>query len=164
MAIVFTLGILIVADPVAGADRVGYIDLNRLVRESQMGKKAQAELAALRQRKEQEIENKGRALNALREELNTRGDRIPEEEKRQKVELLQRLYKEYQRLAADAKEDIVQQDRQLVARILKEADGILKAVAEKKNFAIILKDPNAIGYLDPQVDITGDVLKALDKK
>jgi len=37
-------------------------------------------------------------------------------------------------------------------------------VAKKKKFVIILKDPNAIAYLDPKVDITDLVLKALNRK
>ena len=67
-------------------------------------------------------------------------------------------------MVADAKEDISREDRELVALILKKADDILKKVAKKKRFSIILKDPNAIGYLDPDVDITDLVLKELDKK
>ena len=74
------------------------------------------------------------------------------------------MYKEYQRLVADAKEDITREDRQLVAIILEQANDILKKVAKKKKYGIILKDPNAIGYLDPDVDITDLVLKELNKK
>jgi len=85
-------------------------------------------------------------------------------EKQDKVEALKKLYKDFQRMVADAKEDISREDRELVALILKKADDILKKVAKKKRFSIILKDPNAIGYLDPDVDITDLVLKELNKK
>jgi outer membrane protein len=64
----------------------------------------------------------------------------------------------------DAKEDITREDRQLVAIILGKANDILKNVAKKKKYSIILKDPNSIGYLDPDVDITDLVLKELNKK
>lgn len=146
------------------ADPVGYINLNRLVRESEMGKTARADLVTLRQKKEKEIERKGQTLKLLREEINTRGAKMSDAEKKEKIELLQKVYKEYQRMVADAKEDIVREDRELVATILKQADDILKKVAKKKKFSIILKDPNAVGYLDEKVDITDDVLKELNKK
>jgi len=148
----------------AADGKVGYINLNRLVRESEMGKKARADLVALRQQKELEVERKGQTLKLLREEINNRGAQMDANEKKEKVELLQKVYKEYQRLVADAKEDIVREDRELVATILRQADDILKTVAKKKKFSIILKDPNAIGYLDEEVDITDDVLKELNKK
>jgi outer membrane protein len=65
---------------------------------------------------------------------------------------------------ADAKEDITREDRQLVSIILEKANDILKKVAKKKKYTIILKDPKTIGYLDPDVDITDLVLKELNKK
>ena len=169
MALLFFTGISCttpgaVQEADAADAKVGYINLNRLVRESEMGKRARADLVALRQKKEGEVERKGQTLKLLREEINTRGDQMEAEEKKQKVELLQKVYKEYQRLVADAKEDIVREDRELVATILKEADDILKKVAKKNKYAIILKDPNAIGYLDESVDITDEVLKELNKK
>jgi len=52
----------------------------------------------------------------------------------------------------------------VVAIILQKADDVLKKVAKRKKFTIILKDPNAIGYLDKKVDITDDVLKELNKR
>ena len=85
-------------------------------------------------------------------------------EKQDKVETLKKLYKDYQRMVADAKEDISREDRELVALILKKADSVLKKIAKKKKFSIILKDPNAVGYLDPDVDITDLVLKELNRK
>ena len=164
LALLLAAGCLALALPAGAADRVGYINISQLVRDSQMGKEARAELEATRRQKEQAVEIKGRTLKLLREELNTAGAQMGEVEKRQKIDALQKIYKEYQRLVADAKDEILQQDRDLVARILKQADGVLKEVARKQKFAIILKDPNAIGYLDPEADITQAVLDALDKK
>ena len=144
--------------------KVGYINLNRLVRESNMGQKAHADLLRMRENKEKEIERQGQILKGLREELNKRGDEMGDSEKKEKTELLQKVYRDYQRLVADAKEDIAREDRDLVATILKAADSILKDVAKARKFSIILKDPNVIGYLDPQVDITDEILKQLNRK
>jgi Skp family chaperone for outer membrane proteins len=40
----------------------------------------------------------------------------------------------------------------------------LKKVAKRLNYTIILKDAAPIGYLDPSVDITDEVIKELNKK
>ena len=160
-AIIFILWCLPVA---AASGKVGYINLNKLVRESRMGQKARAEITRLREKKEKEVQIKGEDLNRLRKELQDRGAKMSDVEKRDKLERLQNTAKVYQRLVQDAKEDIVREDRELVARILKEADDILKKVARKNKFDIILKDPNAIGYLDEDVDITDDVIKELNKR
>ena len=146
------------------ADRVGYVNLQRLVNESKMGKAARADIQKMRQEKETLLNTKLQDITKLREFINQQGEKMPVSERRDKVELLQKMYKDYQRLVADAKEDITREDRDLVGIILEKADSILKDVAKSKKFGIILKDPNAIGYLDPDVDITDSVLKELDKK
>ncbi len=146
------------------AEKVGYINLQRLVSESKMGKEAKADIQKMRKTKQAVLNKKLSDINKLRDFINQKGDKLPARERSDKVELLQKMYKEYQRLLADAKEDITREDRQLVAIILEKANDILKKVAKKKKYAIILKDPKAIGYLDPAVDITDLVLKELNKK
>jgi len=148
----------------AANNKVGYINLQRLVNESKMGKSARDDILKLRGEKERAVTIQQNKINMLRNELNTKAASMSASEKQDKVEALQKLYKDFQRMVADAKEDISREDRELVALILKKADGVLKKIAKKKKFSIILKDPNAIGYLDPDVDITDLVLKELNKK
>jgi len=144
-------------------DRVGFINLQRLVNESAMGKTARADIEKMRSEKEAMLKNKLKEVNDLKDLLNKEGAKMDAATKRDKVQALYRANKEYQRLVDDAKEDITNEDKELVAIILQKADDVLKKVAKNKKFAIILKDANAIGYLDPSVDITDDVLKELNK-
>ena len=145
------------------ADKVGYINLQRLVNESDMGKAARSDIQKLRSEKEAVIRNKVQEINDLRELINKEGNTMDAAEKRDKEQALNRALKEYQRLVEDAREDISNEDKELVAIILQKADPVLKKVAEKQKYSIILKDPDAIGYLDPSADITDDVLKELNK-
>lgn len=145
-------------------DKVGYINLQRLVSESKMGKEARKEYQELLKQKQNAVTAKSREVNKLRDLINKKGDKMTAAEKSNVLENLQRAYKEYQRLVADAKEDIVRGDKKLVATILQKADGVLKKVAKKYKYTIIIKDPNAVGYLDPDVDITDKVIKELNKK
>jgi len=156
-------GLTLCAVSYAG-DKVGYINLQRLVNESRMGKAARADIQKMRKQREEIVSNKLWEVNNLKSLLTEKGAKMDPAEKRNKIEALRKAYKEYQRLLADAKEDILREDRELVAIILKKADGVLKRVAKKRKYTIILKDPKAIGYLDPSVDITDEVLKGLNKK
>lgn len=161
--IVFGL-VLCPAAYAAEKSKVGYINLQRLVNESKMGKAAKDDIKKLRKEKEAVLNFKLKEINTLKDLITKKGDTMVPREKRDKREALKRAYNDYQRLLADAKQDILKEDREVVAIILKKADDVLKKVAKKKKFTIILKDPNAIGYLNPDVDITDAVLKALNKK
>jgi outer membrane protein len=153
-----------VASPASyAAEKVGYINLQRLVNESDMGKAARNDIQKLRSEREAVLREKLKELNDLRELINKEGATMDAAEKNDKVQEYNRAYKEYQRTLEDAKEDISNEDKELVAIILEKADSVLKEVAKKQKYTIILKDANAIGYLDPEVDITDDVLKELNK-
>ncbi len=147
----------------AADNKVGYINLQRLVNESEMGKKAKQDIQQLRSEKETELKGKLKEINELRALINEQGETMDFAERRDKAQELNRAYKDYQRLLEDAKEDISNEDQELVAIILQKADPVLKDVAKKQRYTIILKDANAIGYLDPSADITDDVLKELNK-
>ena len=145
-------------------DKVGYINLQRLVNESKLGKAAKANIEKLRQEKQLKIDKKLEDIKKLKELIEKNGNLMGEKNKTEKVEELQNLYKNYQRMVQDAKEDLTKQDSKLVSTILEKADGVLKEVAKKEKYTIILKDPDAIGYLDKKVDITDLVIKAFNKK
>jgi outer membrane protein len=147
----------------AADSKVGYVNLQRLVSGSKMGQAAKNEIQKLRVEKQAVIDKKGRDIKKFQKFINEEGDKMPPREKQQKIEGLQKAYKIYQRLVADAKEDITREDKQLVSIILDKADGALKKVAKQYKYSIILKDPNAIGYLDPDYDITDLVIKELNK-
>jgi outer membrane protein len=147
----------------AAESKVGFINLQRLVNESKMGEAAKKDIEKLRKQREITVNNKLAEVNKLKDLLEKSGRGMSATEKKDVSDSLQKSFKEYQRLLADAKEDIIRQDKQLVAMILEKADGILKAIAKKQKYTIILKDPNAIGYLDPSVDITDEVVKELNK-
>ncbi len=144
--------------------KVGYINLQRLVNESRMGQAARNELQKIRQEKEALVGVELRKVNALRELIDKAGDKMSPQEKREKLLALQEVNKAYQRLVADVKEDILREDRELVRIILQKAEGVLKKVAKRLNYAVILKDAAAIGYVDPAVDITDEVIRELDRK
>lgn len=147
----------------AVSSKVGYIDLQRLVKESKLGKAAMSDIERLRTEKQKAIAEKLKVINSIKIDLEAKDALLKDEEKRDKLEELNGLIKDYKRMVADAKEEISKEDRELVAEILKKADGILKKVAKKEKFTMILKDPNAVGYLDPDVDITDQVLKELNR-
>lgn len=144
--------------------KVGFINLQRMVNESKLGQAARSEFQKMRQEKEALVAAKLREVNELRELINKDGDKMSPQDKRDKVLGLQKANKEYQRMVADVKEDILLEDRELVSIILQKADEILNKVAKRLNYTVILKDATAIGYLDPSVDITDEVIKELNKK
>ena len=79
------------------ARKVGYINLQRLVSESEMGKAARAEIQKLRKEKEAFLNKKLEEVNCLKNLINKKGAKMDPSEKRSKIQALKKVYKEYQR-------------------------------------------------------------------
>ncbi len=159
----FGVVLMLFAASTEAADKVGYINLQRLVSESKIGKDARQDIQNMRKAKQEELTRRLKALNKMKDDLNKSWDDLDDRERRDRRAELKRSYEDYQKMVNDAKEDILREDREVVSIILQKADPVLKKVAKKNRYTIILKDPQAIGYLDPSVDITDEVLKALNK-
>ena len=165
VAVIVVSGCFCAQDASAKAGyKVGYIDLKRLVKESGMGKAAREEIEVLTQEKEKAAIEKLQKIQQIKSELDKENALLAENKKREKLQQLQNLNKYYKRFISDSKEEITQKDRELVALILKNATEFIKAIAKKGGYTLIIKDPNVLGYLDPKVDITDDVLKRLNAR
>jgi len=145
-----------------GEAKVGFLDVQRLVKESKIGKQATKDIEKLTQAKEKEIAPRLKELSDLKNQVESEGAKMGEADRKAKVEEFQRLNKEYQRLVQDSKEEIAKQDRERVAAILKKAEEVLAKVAKREKYLMVIKDPNVLSFLDPSIDITGEVIKELD--
>ncbi|MDP7359633.1 MAG: OmpH family outer membrane protein [Pseudomonadales bacterium] len=146
------------------AEKVGYINVQRIVSNSDMGKEAAAEITRMR-----EAENA--KIRALNEELNTLKTKFAEARQQQdasetdlvaQLETIQLKDKQLQRFVDDAKEYLAKKDKELVARILRKVDPLLEKIAKKRDYTIIIKDPNALAYLSPKADLSDEVVKSLN--
>jgi len=145
-----------------GQAKVGFLDVQRLVKESKIGKQATKDIEKLTLAREKEIAPKLKELSDLKNQVESEGAKMSDADRKTKVEEFQRLNKEYQRLVQDSKEEIAKQDRERVAAILKKAEEVLVKVAKREKYLMIIKDPNVLSFLDPSVDITAEVIKELD--
>lgn len=149
---------------VYAASKVGYINVQKIVSESNIGKIAKKDVDKLKEEKEAELKKSAQAINDLKTLIEKGKDSMKADDLRDRAAKLQDMVKEHKRLVSDVKEEIQRKDRELVVMILQKADAVLKKVAKKGKFTMIIKDPNAVGYLDPEIDITDEVIQELNKK
>ena len=162
LILLVALSFVVCCVAVAADSKVGFIDLQRLVKESKMGQSAAKELDRLREEKQTELDKKSKEIEKLKADIEKNADKMKLETKREKVQKLQDAGKVYQRMAQDAKESIERRDKEIVAEILTKVAPVLKKVAEREQYTMIIKDKDALAYLDASVNITDEVLKEID--
>ncbi|MBN2283096.1 MAG: OmpH family outer membrane protein [Deltaproteobacteria bacterium] len=163
-SVMILISLAVCLQPVYAASKVGYINVRKIVSDSNIGKEARRDFDTLRQEKELIVQKSLLEINRLKDEINNNKDSMGTETRQEKLNTLQDMVKEHKRLVADIKEEIKEKDQELVAKILQQADTVLKKVAQKGKYTMIIKDPNAVGFLDPEVDITDEVIKELNKQ
>lgn len=161
---VFLLAVTFSAVPVL-AGEVAFINLQSIVAESKMGKQAREEYSRTRDKMENDIKERLKELEVLNAGLQQERKKEPADEKRVAaiLEQLQQKSKEYERHVADLKEELARKDQEMVKRILEKVAPILSELAASRGYTMIFKNGAELVYLAPQADITGEVLKRLDK-
>ena len=138
--------------------KIGFIDAERINRES-----APAELASKRLEKEfapraQELQRRESQIKSLQAQLEKEGMTMGESDRRAKEQELARLSLDFQRLQREYREDLNLRRNQELQALFERANRVIKQIAEAEKFDLILQE--AV-YRSPRIDITERVLKAL---
>lgn len=151
---------LMVAGMAQAADfRIGFVDTERILRESpqavQAEKKIEKEFAV----RDQEIKKLAKQQREAQEALEKEGSKLSESNKRLKERELTNLTLQLQTKQREFREDLNLRKNEELARLLARADKAIKAIAESDGYDVILQE--AV-YRNPKVDITEKVLKYLE--
>ncbi|MGE4293732.1 MAG: OmpH family outer membrane protein [Desulfovibrio sp.] len=157
------LCLVLAAPGVALAEqKVGFVNPQRLIDESSIGKTAQQDLAKLGKEKDRQIRESAKDINELKARL---ADATLSEAEQSTLESkLQILYEQHDRLIKKSNEDIQIEEARLIQFIMKRADGSLREIAKKQGFSMVITDPDIIGYIDDSADLTDLVIQDLNKR
>ena len=109
-------------------DKIGYLDVQRIVSQSNLGKDARSELDKFRESRNKQIQERKTQLDGLVSAIKQeRQKKSPDRVKfAQLVERAQNQKKNLERFAEDVNAELVKRDKILVARILRDASDVVK--------------------------------------
>ena len=160
--IIFMLA-LTVALPVAAqtADlKIGYVNTEKLFRDSQLAVKAQKKLEKEFQVREQNIQKQVKQARDLQAYMEKEGLTLAEADRIKKQKDLANLSRDIQHDQRTFREDLNQRKNEEFASVQERARKTIMEVAEREKFDLILEN---VVYASPKVDITDRVLKSLDR-
>lgn len=159
------LTVLLCATTSWGQDRVkiGFIDIQRAISESQAGKRAKQSFQVEVKRAETELLKEKQELERLKSDLDKKGPLLKEEERRNLETDLQRRYVNYQRSMQDQQQVLRQKEGQMTSDILKELERIVDEVGKAEKFTLIL-ERSQILYSDQGIDITNKVIEVYNSR
>jgi outer membrane protein len=138
--------------------KIGFIDADRINRESVPAERATKKLEKEFAPREQELKKLEQQIKNLQGQLEKDGVTMSETDRRNKETELGRQTREFQRLQREFREDLNLRRNEELAALFERANKVIRQVAESEKFDLILQE--AV-YRSPRVDITDKVLKAL---
>lgn len=141
--------------------KIGFLDAERINRESAPAVRASKELEKEFAPRIQELQRQERQLKDLQASLEKDGMTLSESERGRREQELARQGREFQRAQREYREDLNQRRNEKLADLFQRANRVIQQIAEAEKFDLILQE--AV-YRSSRIDITDKVLKALGDK
>jgi outer membrane protein len=153
------LALAFVVTAAGAADiKIGYVDVERIRRESAPAERASKQLEKEFAPRAQELQRREAQVKALQSQLERDGVTMSENERRSKEQELSRASVDVQRMQREFREDLNMRRNQELSTLFERADKVIKQIADAEKYDLILQE--AV-YRSPRIDITDRVLKAL---
>lgn len=154
---------LVLAPAVASANelKIGFVNLERIMRESAPAVKAYKKLEKEFSSRETDLKKITEQIRNKQTELDKGGLTMPETERRNKERETVKLQQDFQRMQREYREDLNARKNEELAGIQERVYSTIQKIADSDKYDAVLQE--AV-YYNPKLDITDKVLKALSDK
>lgn len=160
------VGMLVFGYSLAGAQeriKIGYIDIQKVISESQAGKRARDRFQAQVKKAEGDILKERQDIERLKSDLDKKGPLLKDEERRNIEIDLQKRSVNLQRSMSDHQQELQVKNNEMMSEILKELEKIVNEVGRAEKFTLIL-ERSQILYSDQGIDITSKVIETYNSR
>jgi outer membrane protein len=155
----FLLAVVTAGSNAQSEGRVGYVNLERILRDSAPATRAQKKIELEFAKRDQELGKMADQLKRLQETLEKNAVTMSESERAKRDREFAELNREFQRKQREAREDFNQRRNEELSGVIERANRAVKQIAEAEKYDVIFQE--AV-WASPRIDITDKVIKALD--
>lgn len=139
--------------------KIGYINSERITRESAPAKAALARLEAEFSKRQKELKEMETRLRQAEEKLDKEAPSLPETERVRRQRELSDQGLQLQRKVREVQEDLQRRQNEEMGALLERANRVIKQIFDSEKYDLIVQD--AI-HVSPRVDITKKVIDAIN--
>ena len=138
--------------------KIGFVDAERINRESAPAERATKKLEKEFAPREQDLRKMEQQIKLIQGQLEKDGLTMSESDRRSKEQELGRQTREFQRLQREFREDLNLRRNEELSALFERANKVIKQIAESEKYDLIIQE--AV-YRSTRIDITEKVIKAL---
>ena len=144
---------------VAAETKIGFVNTERILRESALAKASQQKLEQEFAKREKSIQESVVKFREITEKLERDAAVMAESERVKRQREAAELERDLQRRQREFREDLNQRRNEELAVVIERANRAIRQIAEAEKFDIIFQE--AV-YASPRIDITEKVLRSLN--
>jgi len=148
----------------AEGERIGWVDAQKVLDETQAGKDIQTRLEAFRDSRQSVIDMDEQELKTLEERLAQQLPLLSEDAKREKQIEFQRKLEGYQTRVMELTRELQEKKTELLEEFSDVLEAALKAVAERDGYAFVFEygKESSLLYGTPAHDLTAEIIAQID--
>jgi len=146
-----------------GELKVGCVDIQRTMNESQAGVEAKKVIAREMEKLQKLFAERQKELQTMKESIEKKAPMMKPEARATKEKEFQTKVRDYQRWLEDNQKEIQQKGMEMERTILQGIQKVIKKIGEEEGYTLVLEKNEAILlYSSKAIDFTDRVIKAYD--
>ncbi|QRQ85873.1 OmpH family outer membrane protein [Cupriavidus oxalaticus] len=139
--------------------RIAAVNSERILRDSQPAKRARNKLVQEFAERDRDLQQMARKISALAAQLDQDAAALGDAERQRRQREVAELDREFQHKQQAFREDLQRRRNQELALLVERANRVIRQLAEQHRYDLVVQE--AV-YVNPRIDITDDVIKALN--
>jgi outer membrane protein len=142
------------------ANKIGYVSLDRILRDAAPAVRAQKKIEAEFSKRDKELQRTAEQLKQMQQDLERNSVTMSDSDRQRREREFAEATRDFQRRQREFREDLNQRRNEELASVLERANRAVRKIAEDEKYDIIFQE--AV-YANPRIDITEKVIKVLDE-
>ena len=138
--------------------KLGYVDMQRALNETDDGRKAKEKLKKDFDQKQKELDEQQAQLKKDIEDLDKKRTLLPADKLREKEAELRSRLEKVQQTYVRHQQDLSGKEQKETAKIFERMTKIISEIAAGENFSMIV-DKSALVYAKPHLDLTNELIR-----
>ncbi|MGD9762992.1 MAG: OmpH family outer membrane protein [Candidatus Binatia bacterium] len=145
--------------------KIGYVDLQRALNESDAGKAAKERFKVQVDRLQTDLKKKKDAIDGMKAQLEKKAAVMREDEARNLEKDYQKKLRDFERAYKDSQGELQQRDNELTVELLKELQVVIEDYGKENGYSMILEQSSSsVLYGAASLDLTEQIIARYNAK
>jgi outer membrane protein len=139
--------------------KVGYVDLQRALTESNAGRRAKEKFKVEVDKMQATLQKQKDSIERLKTQLEKKGPVMKESERTNLEEDYRKKLRDFERSYKDSQADLQRKDNELTGSIIEDLQGVIQEYGKREGYTLILEvASSAVLYGSDSADLTDKVI------